>query len=154
MRPADSRFDIRSEIHITAPTTAKAATRLCSTKTCSIMCSMGLRLLSNEYGLQLARDDMNAALDVGFGFDLVLAVAADMADQRHRGADRDCAEARDEDDRTAANCRDDILLRSMATTIGMYMVAQNSTPSLIPCDRPPFLMSHTRAAMSSIIARP
>src|SRR5580765_3686702 len=112
MRPAESRFEIRSEIHITAPTTAKAATRLCSTKTCSIMCSMGLRLLSGEFGLQLARDDVAAALDIGLGFDLVLAVAADMADQRHRGeADRDCAQACDEDDRAAANRRDDILLR-------------------------------------------
>src|SRR5258708_24659005 len=104
MGRAGSRCDKRSEIHITAPTTAKAATRLCSTKTCSIMCSMGLRLPSGEFGLQLARDDMAAALDVRLGFDLVLAVAADMADECHRReADRDCAEARDEDDRTAAN---------------------------------------------------
>src|SRR5258705_3753498 len=112
MRPADSRLDIRSEIHITAPTTAKAATRLCSTKTCSIMCSMGLRLPSGEFGLQLARDDMAAALDVRLGFDLVLAVAADMADECHRGeADPDCSQTADEDDRAAANRRDDILLR-------------------------------------------
>ena len=39
-RPAVNRFEMASDIHITAPTTAKAATRLCSMKTCSIMCSM------------------------------------------------------------------------------------------------------------------
>src|SRR5207344_844408 len=112
MRPADSRFDRTSEIHITAPTTAKAATRLCSMKTCSIMCSMGLGLLRGEFGFQFAGDDVATALDVRFGFDLMLAVAADMADQRHgREAQGHRAEAGDQHDRPAANGSDHVLLR-------------------------------------------
>src|SRR3954447_22157321 len=81
-RPAVSRRDSTSDSHITAPTTAKAATRLCSTKTCSIMCSTGSGPLDgrdgadgrswlpapcgiDEIGRRITCDDVAAALDLG-----------------------------------------------------------------------------------------
>src|SRR4051795_9973609 len=49
-RPAVSRRESTSDSHITAPTTAKAATRPCSTKTCWIICSTGSGSLDGRDG--------------------------------------------------------------------------------------------------------
>src|SRR3954471_1885947 len=99
-RPAVSRREITSDSHMTAPTTAKAATRLCSMKTCSIMCNMGLGLLggwdgavghswfpsrwgASEIGGRIARDDVAAAFNLGDFFGRKFALLSEAADQGH-----------------------------------------------------------------------
>src|SRR5918912_3691231 len=106
-RPAVSRRESASESHITAPTTAKAATRLCSTKTCWIICGTGSGSLDgavghgrrrasrgdDEVGRRVARDDVAATLDLGDLVGRQLATPAEPADQGHAGeAERDGAE--------------------------------------------------------------
>src|SRR3954451_11183664 len=96
-RPAVNRRDSTSDTHMTAPTTAKAATRLCSMKTCSIMCNMGSGLLygcdgvggqsrlaarcrAGVIGRRIASDDVAAALDLGDFLGRKLARLSEAAD--------------------------------------------------------------------------
>src|SRR6516164_8619832 len=86
-------------------------------------------------------NDFAAALQFRFDFDLMFLVATvSRAVITTIGPPRSAA--------TTFCCA------AMATTIGMYIVAQNSTPSLMPDGRPPWRVSQTRAAISSIIAMP
>src|SRR4051794_4139467 len=128
-RPAVSRRESTSDSHITAPTTAKAATKLCSMKTCWIMCSMGSGLLNgrdgavghswllahcggDEIGRRIARDDVAAAFDLGDFFGRKFALVSEAADQGHAGeADRNGANPCDQHDGAATGRRHDVLLR-------------------------------------------
>src|SRR5690349_12256775 len=128
-RPAVSRRESASDSHITAPTTAKAATRPCSTRTYWIICGTGSGSLDgrdgavghgrrrasrgdDEVGRRVARDDVAAALDLGDLVGRQLATPAQAADQGHAGeAERDGAEAGDQHDGAAADGRHDVLLR-------------------------------------------
>src|SRR3954454_15796425 len=101
-RPAVSRRESTSDSHITAPTTAKAATRPCSTKTCWIICSTGSGSLGgrdgavgrgrrgasrggDEVGRRVAGDDVAAALDLGDLVGRELPTPAEAGDQGHAG---------------------------------------------------------------------
>src|SRR3954463_12337901 len=118
-RPAVSRRESASDSHITAPTTAKAATRPCSTRTCWIICGTGSGSLDGRDGAvgrgrrraspggdeggrrvgggdgagrRVAGDDVAAALDPGDLVGRELPTPAEAADQGHAGeGDRDGA---------------------------------------------------------------
>src|SRR3954462_14128291 len=95
-RPAVSRRESTSDTHMTAPTTAKAATRLCSMKTCSIMCNMGSGLCGEDGGRAQSRlaawcgpgvigrciapDEVAATLDLGDFFGRKFALVSEAAD--------------------------------------------------------------------------
>src|SRR3954452_12167513 len=97
-RPAVSRRESTSDSHITAPTTEKAATRPCSTRTCWIICGTGSGSLGgrdgavgrgrhrasrggDKVGRRAAGDDVPAALDPGDLIGRDLPTPAEAADQ-------------------------------------------------------------------------
>src|SRR5690348_2533551 len=102
MRPPTRRRATIEEIHMTAPTTAKAATRFCSMKTCSIICSIvsgssrghdgqlqPYRCVFRawEVGRGIAADDKAAALD------FCDFLSRKLAPRRHTADDGDASKA-------------------------------------------------------------